>query len=148
MTKKMTNEEFLALKPSALIRLAVEDLILCESNPEYIINMSEWLIRDGSNCTVCLAGAVMAQSLDEPVVSMSQMLLPLDYGPVIASRLFALNNFRSGYIWSGLEDMGITVKEAEDIPYEWLDVAEYSRDPEEFKKTMLEMAEMLEGHGL
>lgn len=55
-------------KPSALLALALKDLASCEHNPlHYIVNMGVWVIQDpeypSDPCIVCLAGAVMVQSL-------------------------------------------------------------------------------------
>lgn len=59
-------EDKLALLPkklSDLMLLALTDLEKCENASEhYKIDMSIWLSRN-SHCTVCLAGAVMAQTL-------------------------------------------------------------------------------------
>jgi len=49
-----------------LIRLAVKDLTLCEANPDYNVQMNSWHSYEEGNgiCYVCLAGSIMAQSLE------------------------------------------------------------------------------------
>lgn len=51
-------------KLSELLRLAVKDAKLCEEDSNYELNMSFWhqLVKD--KCIVCLAGSVMAQTLE------------------------------------------------------------------------------------
>ncbi len=63
----------LALLPSVLIGEALADLIKTEESPDYHVNMNVWhhtapYFDDGGlphkgACTVCMAGAVMAQTL-------------------------------------------------------------------------------------
>jgi len=51
---------------SDLIELALADLTKCEASPDYIVSMDDWWhwYDDDTNvCFVCLAGAVMAQTL-------------------------------------------------------------------------------------
>lgn len=45
-----------------LLRVAVNDLILCEQNPQYVIDMDHWVLPGGGTCAVCLAGSVMVQT--------------------------------------------------------------------------------------
>lgn len=52
-------------KLSALLRIAVEDAQKCEADPRYVLDMGSWHeagIEEG-RCSVCMAGAVMAQHL-------------------------------------------------------------------------------------
>ena len=60
ITKTLPN------KLSELYRIALEDLKKAEQSPEYIINMNNWSLYNGSTkkCEVCLAGAVVAIELD------------------------------------------------------------------------------------
>jgi len=51
-------------KRSELIRLAVADLEKCEHDSRFIIDMSCWIISTRDTCAVCLAGSVMAQTLN------------------------------------------------------------------------------------
>lgn len=52
---------------SDLAELGIADLRRTELDPRYRIDMLEWHLPDGATCAVCLAGAVMAQTLSAPV---------------------------------------------------------------------------------
>ena len=45
------------------LRLGLDDLAKAERSKRFEVNMSEWLVTNGK-CEVCLAGSVMALSLD------------------------------------------------------------------------------------
>ena len=65
-------------KPSELIRTSIRDLVLCELDPKYEIDMADWHVpyftdeacdnddwsdANVKTCNVCLAGAVMSKTL-------------------------------------------------------------------------------------
>ena len=132
-------------KPSAVIRLAVDDLEKCEGDERYGIDMSEWHLPTYMNgkCMVCLAGAVMSQTLGFDLNDYSDP----DFIDDINTRkkMFALNDFRTGHIAYALDRLGFN------LPFEILariDVAEYEDNPTQFKSDMRAMADMLEAHGL
>jgi len=53
---------------ACLIKVAHDDLVACERDPRYVINMSRWHEpRADGKCLVCLAGAVMAKTMKIPV---------------------------------------------------------------------------------
>ena len=54
-------------KLSELIELAVRDVQACEADPRYILNMGRWHAPRNGGCEVCMAGAVMAQTLRVPL---------------------------------------------------------------------------------
>ena len=56
-------------KLSDLFTVALNDLQKCMADPIYSINMSCWMQWDTvtQKCEVCMAGAVMAQTLDIPI---------------------------------------------------------------------------------
>ena len=86
------------LKPSELIRVALEDLVLCaENDAEYEINMGTWHEPYGTGnttvCLVCLSGAVMAQSLD---VATNREVDPNSFDRQTQSQLLMLNHLRMG----------------------------------------------------
>jgi hypothetical protein len=93
-------------KPSKLIELALADLAACEESPVYVIDMVAWHhASEGGACHVCLAGAVMAQSLGiDPAVSFSPTSLPAD----VHLQLLALDLLRTGMVWSALAHLGIS----------------------------------------
>lgn len=92
--------------PSKLIRLALEDLRKCEADPDYVINMNNWhfLTVDGT-CSVCLAGAVMGQSLGG---LLNHWMDPAMFEEENA--LFAIDAFHSGWIKQGLGYLGFESK--------------------------------------
>lgn len=82
-------------KPSELIFVALRDLRACESDTTYKIDMWTWhtgqLFSD-EVCAVCLAGSVMAKSLD---ASNADHYTPNDFGRN-RNKLVALNCLRIG----------------------------------------------------
>ena len=83
--------------PSELIRVALADLKKVEQMPdEFTVNMAEWVVYSCDQCSVCLAGAVMTQSLGSN--QQNGMDVPSCYDPTIADKLSALNYFRIGEI--------------------------------------------------
>ncbi len=129
-------------KPSTLIRLALDDLKKCEASDDYVIDMADWHVPFGSGrCEVCLAGAVMAQSLG---VGISRDTTPGSMGEGLDRKLSSLEEFRQGYIHSGLRKMGI--EPPEDLYDE--DVPMYEDDRDGFRSAMQNMANILEEEGL
>lgn len=108
-------------KASELIRLAIGDLEKAEASERYVIDMGNWhtpenLIKGSlysDKCAICLAGAVMAFSLDiDPGIHCE----PVD--------LDAVNGWKLRALIGGSFDA-------------------YEQSPEEFKKKMREMADAL-----
>ncbi|MEM6367804.1 MAG: hypothetical protein AAF851_05810 [Myxococcota bacterium] len=68
-TRHYTNAELNLMPDSRLLRLAVKDAKLCEADPNYIMRMNKWHTWHDhlKRCAVCLAGSVMAKSLDTPL---------------------------------------------------------------------------------
>lgn len=94
-------------KPSDLIELALTDLEKCESDPYYEIDMGSWHHPEDGKCLVCLAGAVMAQSLGDNPKKVSSLARWRVRDEVTARKLSALDYFRSGGIAGGLREMRI-----------------------------------------
>ena len=155
-------------KPSALIRLALEDMAKCEEDPDYEVEMScfhlpnqdcvpdnpaTMQIKPVKRCLVCLAGSVMAQTLG---AADTEWLHPADFRdkdgfhPTTENRLQALDAFRVGVLWEGLELMGL------EDEYELVvqndmqpdQIADYHHDPERFVQDMEDLAANLETVGL
>lgn len=134
--------------PSALIRLAVHDLELVESDSRYRVSMDYWhrpntsifgctLSFDFKYCNVCLAGAVLAKSIG---VAPDAIMRLCDLEPVVSNKMVALDNFRVGKINRALSYMNHTHKEN----VEDREVVPYEQDPKFFKAEMLEIADYLE----
>lgn len=128
-------------KPSELIRVAITDLIKCEEDPNYRINMADWHRPQGEVCEVCLAGAVMAQRIG---VYRHEIRNPVLFPPEVSGPLLALDDFRMGCVSGGLERLDIRCPEMPAI----FGIIDYSESPEEFKYDMRSLAQLLEDHGL
>ena len=131
--------------PSALIRVALEDLRKVEALPDiYRINLGVWHRehREDAVCEVCLAGACIAQRLG---ANPSEHRGPEDFDKETTWKLYALNEFRVGSVFDGLRYLGRT-----DL---WLGadtraITEYAVDPKAFHKDMQQLAADLEAAGL
>lgn len=131
-------------KPSELIRLALSDLRKCEGDPNYEIRMEEWHRpgTDGETCWVCLAGSVMAKSLN---AERDCFLYPTDFGTEGWKKLQALNSFRNGNLVYGLQYLGIHEKPG--IAFTTR-ITSYSDNREQFHLDMESLAALLQNHGL
>lgn len=131
-------------KPSALIRLAIEDLEKVEKMKTRVVDMGCWHQprRDVIDfCYVCLAGAVMDQTLK---VDQKKDLKPYDFEYDTKKKLYALDSFRRGCILAAFKMLRINLPEhvEEERP-----ITKYDDDKEAFKKDMLAMADYLENQG-
>jgi hypothetical protein len=151
MTHTAAPTHLLPDTPSRLIRLALADLEACEQDPQYRIVMEYWHLPTQTGCCVCLAGAVLAQTLKVPP---SEGVHPgMPYGDFYApglkrdteSKLLALDRFRAGDIKAGLDVMGFETVPT--LPRGWL-VPYYNSDPLGFKMAMADIARTLEQEGL
>ena len=142
----MTNE-ILPDKPSELIRLALYDLELCEQDERYAINMSRWHLPSENECLVCLAGSVMAKSLNADAWN---YLDPCDYNHKTEMKLIALDEFRTGGVCSGIELLFPESFKNMDLSkfYRCRDIIKYEENPIEFKQQMHQLADDLEREGL
>lgn len=129
-----------AMKPSELIRLAMTDLVKCEADDRFKIEMDTWHEYDEEDnvCKVCLAGSVMAQTLG---AERTRDHDPFDMDEW-TERLEALEEFRTGDVDDGLEYM-----EIEDAGLN-RKVTDYHEDPVAFKADMGRLADDLEKAGL
>ena len=148
-------------RPSRLIALALEDLELSENDPKMSIDMDDWFIPADiecyqPTCQVCLAGAVMAKSLN---VSLDEHCDLEDFDDETENTLRALDSFREGYIERAFDYLNVDLDEdthrattmrsvlEEDDYGDFMldfDVTDYERSPTKFKKEMWELALTLE----
>ena len=129
-------------KLSDLLELALDDLEKIEKNPRYGITMSAWHepLPDGI-CHVCLAGAVMAQTLEVPHNS---DITPSLFPDTLSRKLNALDFLRKGEIAYAQMQMGMDVyTQGLDI-----DVIKYHIDPKGFKQTLRKLVPELREKGL
>ncbi len=137
--------------PSKLIRLAVKDLEVVESKPRYVIGMGSWHEARNNTCEVCLAGAVIANSLKISPLNKDRNDYPTKTFPDCfddrtSSKLKAIDAFRAGNIYTGLEHMGVNP-----IPRkakQTFQITSYYISPERFKIDMLKLADNLKSMGL
>jgi hypothetical protein len=132
--------------PSALIRVALEDLEKCEKDPRYEISMGDFHFAYQNKCYVCLAGAVIAQTLgaghqrDCGPTALVRMGMERE-----ARAMYALDSFRVGRVEEALGYLQIP--KPADMPAtraHW----HYSSDPAQFKTDMRALADLLESKGL
>ena len=128
-------------KLSSLIRLALDDLAKCEADEKYVINMRAYHVAVEGECNVCLAGAVMAQTLGVPP---SKTSCPRLHPSPWPGALRALDYARMGMVRVALVWYNGTVPDR----IRNCEVTEYTRDPARFRLEVLEVAECLEGFDL
>jgi len=148
---------------SALLRVAIDDLVKTEADPRYKINMMEWhspdtepddVVNELSLCQVCFAGAVMAQRLDADI---NEYYTPTDFGDDVARKLQTLDHIRTGNLYGAIQRFypvdgnGILrdltklkqIEELQKMPFR-----SYGSDPVLFKECILDIANELEKIGL
>jgi hypothetical protein len=156
-------------KASELIRVALADLKKAEASSDYVVSMSIWHEAPSFGiraCAVCFAGSVMAMTLEVPKhlnVSFGSeeftndgMKITFDFFGAFdvsqsdQNKLYALNEFRSGNVFYGMQAL---------LPKkEWTENEELLRDmdraviryesaPETFHNEMSDLAHDLEKLG-
>ena len=143
-------------KHSDLILVALKDLEAVENNPKYKVGMGWWhkpTEDKNSNkyCTVCLAGAVMANTLGASVKKEAD---PSDYDEETKCKLIFLDRVRvyhqvSSIICTEEEKplLSMVLKAAyRSIPKD--DRTSYDTNPIQFKKNMEHIANELDKAGL
>lgn len=87
--------------PSALVRIACGDLHAAMRDPRYRVSMNFWHRPDkldepdNNTCAVCLAGAVMAKTLEVPL---DRTAAPVDFDFDTHKKLNALDYLRAGQV--------------------------------------------------
>lgn len=128
--------------PSELITLALNDLELVEKDERYEVNMEVYHYPSDGKCLVCLAGAVMAKSLEVPPETNY-----LSYSEPNYKQLNALDYFRAGALHAGLYCLNFgrstwgRFKECVHMP-------SYVSSPALFKSEMRDMAAQFKKAGL
>ena len=84
-------------KASDLLELAMKDIKKIEKNPVYILDMGSWHQPEFQNfdfdCAVCLAGCVMANTLE---IEAELSREPEDFKDDIRLKLYAIDELRGG----------------------------------------------------
>lgn len=153
------SERLAGLLPTLLseaCRVAVQDLCLCEKDPNYLICMVTWHYpsryrpEDDVRCEVCLAGSVLAKTCR---VSPQEEYVPGYGGDAVRSaiisgrlreQLFAINLVRTGALYGAVNLW--YGKDGNHAPYR-TPVAAYGRNPPLFKQQILAIADLLERMG-
>lgn len=130
-------------KKSDLLILALEDYFKIKEDPKYEINMLDWHILSVYNpiCMVCLAGSVIAKSLncDRDITWTPNM-----FNPYVRQKLHIINDIRSGYIF--LPDFDKFPNIDEEYQFN-KDIAFY-KDPELFENYIQDVIGILQAEGL
>ena len=145
------------MNPSQLIRVALNDLELCEADTRYRVYMGTWhepfdrsdMYANRPGCFVCFAGSVMAQSLN---TSFRDNCSPEVFSRPISIRLRVLNLLRLGDIEYALSifSEGDKIYHPDyhfDSPIKDREIAPYTSDSRLFKVDMLRLADDLEDVG-
>ena len=148
---RITKHNIDDLKPSMLVTLAIEDLARCKADPRYFVDMTDWH-NHGSNteaCSVCLAGAVMAKSLDVP---RNGTYGPSDFYDRVGRPLQVLEMFRKGRVVEGLRYLGYNPTADQIGPYRPItayisEEFDYEAHYDQFVSDMLKLAHDLEDAG-
>jgi len=149
--------------PSQLLRLALNDLELCEQDPRFRIKMETWLVKNEGEdyCSVCLAGAVMAKTLQTPIPFSGERFscAPSNFG-MLERQLGALDSFRVGHLGNGFDRLGRVIsynlrcklqvafepKDFSTVDSFYMEY--YEKNPEGFKSQMISLANIFESVGL
>jgi len=100
-------------KRSELLKLALTDLEKCELNPRFRVDVCYWLMSGPYSCVVCLAGSVMAQTLnmDDGSTFVTGVHIPNLFSVETRRKLLFLDQVRE-------------------------ELVSYSQDPEKFKEQL------------
>ena len=137
-------------KPSELILIALKNLRAAEESEKYKIEMKDWHNpaipepEEIHKCEVCLAGSVMAFSLEGDI---NRHYEPKDF-PGEERKLDALDSFRTGSVGHGMREFygDKDTTNYEEIQDYFL-IPHYRYDREGFYQAMEEMADYLKEKG-
>jgi len=132
-----------------LIRLAVKDLTLCEANPNYSIDMSEWhgYCSDDDVCYVCLAGCVLAQTVGLPRYQWTDLtqrdldLTKQDREKIVMLDLLRVAKTNISYLTSYVGSKEIEKMDKNNLLF---NATRYQSDPGQFKIDMLILANSMD----
>lgn len=110
--------------------------------------MNEWFFSEGNKCSVCFAGAVMAETLKvKPNEDLQENFYTTIFSPgdfVESEQLYALNHLRAGHIYDAFITLNL------DFPNNFIKdvkIVNYHKNKKLFKKQMKELANALKKHG-
>lgn len=133
-------------KPSELIRIAIADLKKVESMNKYTVDMGAWHDDDkmDSTCHVCMAGSVIACTLDKTGKEHWPNLSPYDFDLDTESKLRAINYLRMGSVGRAFDAIGLNYDEGNKY---MRDICQYHNGAEIFYEDMEQLASDLEKDG-
>ena len=142
-------------KISALLRVALADVEKCDADPVYVLDMNRWhdpiKTPAGPVCAVCMAGAVMAQTLK---ISPDNHATPEEYGEQAESfldgeLLDSLNDIRIGNLAGALYTANQSVSSGDSAVLEYLETRirnsvflQEAPDPEHMQEWLKEWREI------
>lgn len=94
MQKRWTLSEFL--------RAAITDLRWCMTSGDYLYSPGVWFVPRERTCSVCLAGAFLAQTCNLDPTKPLQPCWTLNYQYGFRALMYALNSFRTGDLLEGI----------------------------------------------
>lgn len=97
----MVNKHTLPDTMGVSLRLAVSDALAVKKMPGYKLNMYEWYVNCTEVCTVCMAGAVMVNTLgitgeDLGIFPTPSAILRLGFTTVDVGKIKAIDFMRAG----------------------------------------------------
>lgn len=131
-------------KLSSLAKIAIGDLVKAERSSRYQIVMDTWHSPAIGRCSVCLAGSVIAFSLDKQP---DRRYLPEDTD--FPNQLYALDKLRKGHVADALENMGrLTLNNLDDAYELSRTMPTYEDNPGKFKRAFRKLIKDMEAVGL
>lgn len=138
-----------------LIDTALTDLKKCEQLPDkYRIDMWVWheygeeTLEVSGRCSVCLAGAVLAQTCG---IEYTRSLVPGELDPDTKKKLYAIDSVRNGNIIRAIENIHpeeIVKQLKEKGIKEYETVPEYNENKGLFKMRLMQIRDKLKKHNL
>lgn len=151
---KFTSDNSVELPsiPSQLLELALTDLERAEKSPDHTVNMGVWMRIEDRTCNVCLAGSVMAFSLDVALSAKGFEVSPNELDTRSKNLIESLDYFRTGSLYSASIRLARAdtdpkmVKTVRAIGYR--PTPDYDRaDPDPFKASMRDLISVLKAAG-
>ena len=145
---RLTKKEFISLKPSELLSLALQDLKWAERSPRMSPFMSNWARLDSQICYACLAGCTLVRSLGLEPNNAGSLPLLVDFDFQLERRAQALDSFRCGAVAQGLAQVLSYKaqlrykKRIESLP-STIPITPYETDRKAFKADLAKLADLL-----
>ncbi len=136
-----TDPLLLPASPSALLRHGLADLVECEKDDRYIVDMLFWHRYSPADdkCKIDLAGAFLAKTLKVPY---TRNVLPCELSRGWDEATYALMNFQRGTIDYSMQALGYRTQ------FGVLRIPTYKTNRDAFHKSMKWIASELEKRGV